>query len=85
MADRNWEDWESYLAYNLATDSSKPNGIRRSAKQVYEARYGNINDEYGAHQVSAYAKWQATTVQPLVGGLLKGWAAYIGWLIGFGR
>ena len=80
---QNWSDWESYLAYNLAMDDTKPRGIRNSAKQMYENRYGNISDGFGAHPVSAYARWQVETVQPIVGGTLKAWAAYLGWLIGF--
>lgn len=83
MASQNWDDWESALAYTLATDDTQPKGVRDSAKRVYEKRYGNIVNPYGSHPVSAFGRWQIETVQPLVGNWLKAWGAYIGWLIGF--
>jgi hypothetical protein len=79
----NWSDWESYLAYNLAMDDSEPKGIRDSAKRVYEKRYGNVVDGFGANPISAYSRWQMETVQPIVGNTLRAWVVYLGWLIGF--
>lgn len=83
---QNWDDWESALAYTIAMDDTQPRGKRQSARQVYEGRYGSIHLGYGSRpQTPPFTNWQHNVVQPIVGGWLKGWGAYIGWLIGFGR
>ena len=83
---QNWDDWESALAYTIAMDDTKPRGTRQSARQVYESRYGSIHLGYGSRpQTPPFTNWQHNVVQPIVGGWLKGWSAYLGWLIGFGR
>jgi len=85
MQDYNSSDLASYVAWEMANDPILSSGQRRNARLLYGHRYDNAGMSFGASPRPIFSDYVNTTVQPVVGGMLKGWGAVIGWLIGFGR
>ena len=72
------------MYYTIAHDKSELPGNRRSAKQMYEHKYGSIDEPFGWNPRWTYGGFNSGVVQPIVGNTLKGWGWVIGWLIGHG-
>ena len=79
----NDSDTDALMYYTIAHDDGRTNGERRTAKQMYEHKYGNIDEPFGWSPKLTVGLYTAGVVQPIVGGTLKAWSWVIGWLIGF--
>jgi len=77
-------DRDSLMYYTIAHDRSRTIGERRTAKQMYELRYGNIDEPFGWNPKLTVGLYASGVVQPIVGGTLKAWSWVLGWLFGHG-
>ena len=81
---QNDSDTDALMYYTIAHDDERTNGERRTAKQMYEHKYGSIDEPFGWNPKLTVGLYTAGVVQPIVGNTLKGWSWVLGWLFGHG-
>ena len=81
---QNDSDRNALMYYTVAHDSNETGGARRTAKAMYELKYGNIDEPFGWNPKLTVGLYTAGVVQPIVGNTLKGWSWVLGWLFGHG-
>jgi hypothetical protein len=81
---QNDSDRNALMYYTIAHDKSELSGARRSAKQMYELKYGSIDEPFGWNPKLTVGMYSIGAVQPIVGGTLKAWSWVLGWLFGHG-
>ena len=81
---QNESDRSALMYYTIAHDDNELGGVRRSAKQMYELKYGSIDEPFGWNPKLTVGLYASGVVQPIVGGTLKAWSWVLGWLFGHG-